>query len=141
MRNNDVTQSISTSDPRFQQMLTKLEDVKGTASLTSFTEVLLLIGDMIERLTIHDRLAYKLGRFTSGKTGEIDLTPHGALQKGVSRIHAQLIMQDGKLYIMDMGSSNGTYVHKKRLKPQELSLVRKGDELLLGRMRIQVLFR
>ena len=135
------TQSIPLDDPRFQAMLAALEDNEGTASLTSFNEVLLLIDGMVARLVIRDSQQYFLGRFKVAKDDEVDLNPYGALHHGVSRVHAKLIMENAKLFIVDLASSNGTYVRRTRLQPHEPALLHKGDELLLGRMRIQVLFR
>ncbi|MEL6407724.1 MAG: FHA domain-containing protein [Chloroflexota bacterium] len=139
---NQQTQSIPVNDPRLQQMLDALDDSEGTASLTSFNEVLLLIQNAILRLVVRDEQTYFLGRFSgSEEESHIDLTHYNALQHGISRVHAKLIMRDHKLYIVDMGSTNGTYVGKKRLKPDEPALLHRGDELLLARMRIQIMFR
>lgn len=141
MSTSQDTQSIPLNDPRFQAMLDALEDNEGTASLASFSEVLLLIDGMIARLIIRDSQEYYLGRFKIANADEVDLNPYGALQHGVSRVHAKLIMENSKLYIVDLASSNGTYVRRSRLQPHEPALLHKGDELLLGRMRMQVLFR
>lgn len=135
------TQSIPLNDPRFQEMLAALEDNEGTATLSAFSEVLLVIDGMLARLVIHESQQYFLGRFKIVKDDEVDLNPYGALHHGVSRVHAKLIMEREKLFIVDLASSNGTYVRRTRLQPHEPALLRTGDELLLGRMRIQVMFR
>lgn len=138
---NRDTQSIPVNDPRFQAMLKELEDIDGTASLKDFAEVIFLIADTTARLTVQENQVYFIGRFKENNENELDLTPYGALQQGISRLHAKLIMEHDRLYIVDLGSSNGTYVHRKRLQPNEPALLHTGDELLLARMRIQVLFR
>ncbi|MGJ3237091.1 MAG: FHA domain-containing protein [Anaerolineae bacterium] len=141
MATSQDTQSIPLNDPRFQAMLAALEDNEGTASLSEFNEVLLVIDGMIARIVIQDNQEYRLGRFKVTSHNELDLNPYGALHHGVSRIHAKIIMDQGKLFIVDLGSSNGTYVRRTRLHPYEPALLRQGDELLLGRMRIQVMFQ
>ena len=141
MSSSQDTQSIPLNDPRFQAMLSALEDTEGTASLASFSEVLLLIDGMVARLVIRENQEYYLGRFKVPNGDEVDLNPYGALKNGVSRVHAKLIMENSKLYIVDLASSNGTYVRRNRLHPHEPALLHKGDDLLLGRMRMQVLFR
>lgn len=142
MGDNEKTQSIPVDDPRLQEMLNDLDDTDGTASLKSFNEVLLLVQNAILRLVVRDNQIYFLGRFAgSEEEHHIDLTHYNALQHGISRVHAKLIMRENKLYIVDMGSTNGTYVGKKRLQPEEPALLRRGDELLLARMRMQVMFR
>jgi hypothetical protein len=116
---------------------------EGTATLGENREVIFVIRGMIERVVLNPDIRYKLGRFEMGTKGldEIDLTPYGALDRGVSRVHAQIFVQDGRLYIMDLDSSNGTYMAGHRLKPNEPLPLRKGDELMLGRLPVQVLFR
>ncbi|MEL6524583.1 MAG: FHA domain-containing protein, partial [Chloroflexota bacterium] len=61
--------------------------------------------------------------------------------RGVSRVHAQLHYEGGKVFITDLGSTNGTFVSNERLEPKTPTVLRKGDELLLGRLSMQVLFR
>lgn len=115
----------------------------GTSNLGERREVILLVRGMVERLLIEPGLIFKLGRFDVSKKqiNEVDLTPYGALDRGVSRIHAELHLEDDKLFITDLGSTNGTYLSGQRLNPNKPALLRKGDELLLGRLAIQVLFR
>ena len=135
------TQSIKIDDPRFQAMLAELEDAEGTASLRNYSEVLLLIGGAVARLMVRQDQTYFLGRFPNPLEDQVDLNPFGALQTGVSRVHAKLMMTNDQLYVQDLDSTNGTYLHRRRLKPNEPSLLRKGDELLLARMRISIMFR
>jgi hypothetical protein len=135
------TQSIRIDDPRFQALLAELEDAEGTASLRNYTEVLLLIGGAISRVLVRQDQSYYLGRYPQPAEDEVDLNPFGALSFGVSRAHAKLLMTNDQLYVIDLDSTNGTYLHRRRLKPNEPSLLSKGDELLLARMRIQIMFR
>ena len=141
MNAKEETQSIPIDDPRFQAMLAALEDAEGTASLRSYNEVLLLIGTMVARLLVRQNQTYFLGRFPQANQDEFDLNPYGALQHGVSRVHAKLLMINDQLYVVDLNSTNGTYLHRRRLQPNEPSLLKKGDELLLARMRMQIMFR
>lgn len=114
-----------------------------TAQLGDSREVLLIIRGVVERLLISEDSAYKLGRFDIGtkRFDEIDLSPYGALDRGVSRTHAQLHLEGEHLFITDLGSTNGTYVGGERLAARKPHQLRKGDELLLGRLAIQVMFR
>jgi pSer/pThr/pTyr-binding forkhead associated (FHA) protein len=84
-----------------------------------------------------------LGRYSYGEAPPtVDLTPYAAAEKGVSRHHARVTRRDDEDYtIEDMGSTNGTWLNKKRLdanKPQE---IRSGDTLQLGQLILQVYFR
>jgi hypothetical protein len=114
-----------------------------TTILGDKQEVILLIRGMVERVVMETGIIYKLGRFEIGTAGEdeIDLTPYGAMDRGVSRVHSQLHLEEGKVYITDLGSTNGTYISGTRLEANTPTVLRKGDELLLGRLAVQVLFR
>lgn len=106
-------------------------------------EVIMVIRGMVERIFLSERLSVVIGRTDLGARSrpDIDLTPYGALDRGVSRAHARLHLEDNKLYITDLGSTNGTFLAGKRLTPNQPEAIRKGDELLLGRLAVQVLFR
>lgn len=140
-KRNEDTQSIPLNDPRFQEMLAALDDRDGTATLSHFTEVILVIDGMLTHLKIRNGQEYFLGRFRTPDKSEVDLNPFGALQHGVSRVHAKLIMKDDRLYIVDLASSNGTYIRRTRLHPHEPAIIGNGDEILLGRMRMEVMFQ
>eukprot|EP00249_Psilotum_nudum_P011662 c23307_g2_i1 orf=186-884(+) len=50
----------------------------------------------------------------------------------VSRVHACLEKKDGSLYVTDLGSTNGTYVNGKRIKPQTAVSVPPGSRVTFG---------
>lgn len=116
---------------------------QNTSTLGEAREMILLIRGMVERLVIDESMEYILGRFENGarNPGEIDLTPYGAMDRGVSRHHLRIHFHDGRLYVTDMASTNGTFIGKVRLEPNTPMVLRKGDELTLGRLPIQILFR
>ena len=51
----------------------------------------------------------------------------------VSRNHAVLVHRNGKYYVEDQGSLNGTFVNRKRIDSAALS---EGDELQIGKYRM-----
>lgn len=136
------TAVLSESNPILKRMIHRSAQ-GGTASLGAGREVLLVIRGMVERIIMVEGKTYKLGRFevSTRKDDEIDLSPYGALDRGVSRVHAELSIYNGQIYIKDLTSTNGTFLAGQRLKPNEATLLRKGDELLIGRLPVQVLFR
>ncbi len=146
-RNVDPTKDttvFSADDRRLKRLLEKqIEENYSTMSLGDKQEVVLLIRGMVERVVMEVGTVYKLGRFEIGAAAdnEIDLTPYGAQDRGVSRVHAELQIIDAVVHINDLGSTNGTFVNSQRLKPNTPTALRKGDELLLGRLAFQVLFR
>lgn len=48
---------------------------------------------------------------------DIDMTPYGGKTSGVSRRHAQLRYQSGQWLLIDLGSSNGTFINDTAIQP------------------------
>lgn len=67
-----------------------------------------------------------------------DLTPDRALDLGVSRRHARILQQRGKVYLEDLGSANGTFLNGERLTPYVLYPLPRQAEVQLGRLRLQI---
>lgn len=140
------TAILSRDNPMLRRALSHQADednYEGTTTLGEKREVILLIRGMAERVVMQEGIIYQLGRFELGMSApnEIDLTPYGAMDRGVSRIHAQLHLENNHLYITDLASTNGTYITGNRIEADTPTALRKGDELLLGRLQIQILFR
>jgi hypothetical protein len=72
----------------------------------------------------------------------VDLTPYNACKLGVSRKHAAIDYRDdlGVVQVMDLSSTNGTYLNGQRLIPYVSRPLREGDEIRLGRLRVEVLY-
>ena len=114
----------------------------GTGSLGNKTEVMLLIDEDIRRFFIADTTRWLLGRFEdTDHPDQLSLAPYAAFEKGVSRFHLQLHVEDKQLFATDLNSTNGTYLGSEPLTPNKPTVVRNGDILMLGRLSIQVLFR
>ncbi|HZQ88721.1 MAG TPA: FHA domain-containing protein [Gaiellaceae bacterium] len=56
----------------------------------------------------------------------------------VSRRHSVLVERDGRWFVEDLGSLNGTFVNRRRVESAELS---DGDELQIGKYRLTFLAR
>jgi pSer/pThr/pTyr-binding forkhead associated (FHA) protein len=84
-----------------------------------------------------------LGRFIpdSPTQPQIDLNPYGAVEKGVSRMHALIRRSPKGLTVQDMASSNGTWLAGSRLKPFLPTPLKSGAKLQLGQLLIDVRFR
>ncbi len=67
----------------------------------------------------------------------IDLSPYGAYMEGVSRRHALLeISPEGRAYLTDLDSSNGTWVDHIRLQPHRPYPLPATARIRLGRMSL-----
>lgn len=71
---------------------------------------------------------------------QLDLTDDDGLGLGVSRLHASLHRTENGVMLVDLGSTNGTYLNRYNLDAQKLYKVRSGDIIHLGKLQIQVLF-
>ena len=130
--------------PDLDKVLSGLpEKPGGTTSLSARREVLLVISDRIERVLLAENVHCLLGRFSQTKPSAeaIDLSPYDAQEHGVSRIHAQLHVEENRLFLSDLDSTNGTFIGSERLNPHKPTEVHNGDHIRLGRLNLQVLFR
>ncbi len=83
-----------------------------------------------------------LGRQLEGSLEEIvDLTPYGAFSNGVSRRHAMIRRKKTSYEIIDLDSTNGTWINEKRLTPTKAYALSNGATIRLGQLRLQVLIR
>jgi pSer/pThr/pTyr-binding forkhead associated (FHA) protein len=71
---------------------------------------------------------------------DLDLSPYGGQQNGVSRKHIIISQADKALYVQDLGTTNGTRINGFQLDSNQFYRLRDGDELELGRIRITVRF-
>jgi hypothetical protein len=70
---------------------------------------------------------------------DIDLTPFNAYEWGISRLHAKISVGKGKVAITDLGSSNGTWVGGEKITPNMPRMLKHGETINLGKLRIQAL--
>ncbi len=106
-------------------------------------ELKLVVQGIAERFLIKEGFLLVLGRTSQSMNEQpgYDLSPFQAKNLGVSRWHALLHVEDNALYITDLGSTNGTYLSRHQLRPNVATKINKGEEILLGRLRITPLFR
>ena len=77
----------------------------------------------------------QIGRWDAdgGVFPDVDLDPDDPEAK-VSRRHARITLQNGKYFLEDLGSTNGTFVNRgKRLPPGQPQALREGDEIIVGK--------
>lgn len=63
-----------------------------------------------------------------------DLTPYGAEDGGVSRLHAKLTASGDVWSIEDLESTNFTFINRKRIPAKTPTPLNDGDEIRLGRV-------
>lgn len=84
-----------------------------------------------------------MGRIESSVMRDLpnfDLSSFGAGSRGVSRRHIRLNFEDGRLWVTDLGSSNGTRLNGEKLTPDQPYVVNDGAELMLGQLSIGITY-
>ena len=66
-----------------------------------------------------------------------DLTPYGAEDGGVSRLHARLTASGNEWSIEDLESTNFTFINRKRIPAKTPTPLNDGDEIRLGRVGLR----
>lgn len=69
---------------------------------------------------------------------DLDLTPHLAIDHGISRQHAVLIPSVEGLHLVDLESTNGTWINGLYLEPGKHYLLSPGDTIEFGLLPIVV---
>ena len=84
---------------------------------------------------------FVIGRLTDAtEVKVVDLTSYNANDLGVSRRHL-LVRRAGKVYnVIDLNTTNGSWVNGQRLIPQLPFPITSGAQIRLGRMRIFLVF-
>jgi len=72
---------------------------------------------------------------------DLDLTTDGGLEAGVSRHHCKIHQRGSTYLVEDVGSANGTFLGGQRLTPYLPHVLKDGDELQLGRVKLEVLIQ
>ncbi len=68
---------------------------------------------------------------------DVDLSPHGGEEGGVSRLHARIFLQNGEYMLEDENSTNYTFLNRQRLAPKTPTQLHDNDEIRLGRVLLR----
>jgi hypothetical protein len=67
---------------------------------------------------------------------DIDLVPFGGNGQGVSRRHATISYTDGRWFITDLGSTNGTFLNEKTIVPNAPTALYDKTKIRLGNVML-----
>lgn len=76
-----------------------------------------------------------IGRNSASQKVDLDLNPLDP-DAYVSRRHAQVTYAEGRYWVTDLDSSNGTFLNDNRLEPNRPAALSHGDRLRLGRVEL-----
>ena len=68
---------------------------------------------------------------------DVDLTPHGGEEGGVSRLHARIFVENGQYMLEDENSTNFTFLNRQRLTSKTPTPLHDNDEIKLGRVLLR----
>jgi pSer/pThr/pTyr-binding forkhead associated (FHA) protein len=68
---------------------------------------------------------------------DVDLTPHGGEEGGVSRLHARIFFENGQYLLEDENSTNFTFLNRQRLTGKTPTPLHDNDEVRLGRVMMR----
>jgi hypothetical protein len=68
---------------------------------------------------------------------DVDLTPHGGEEGGVSRMHARIFVENGQYMLEDENSTNFTFLNRQRLSGKTPTPLHDNDEIRLGRVLLR----
>ena len=139
----DTLTTHNITDEEIAEDLGKIEAHPEPPSSPTNSWISLHLMDSGKILPLATRNEFTLGRLSEGQPimPDIDLTPYQAYASGVSRLHAVVKRDSSRIFVMDLGSSNGTYLNGRRLNPHMEEDLKHGDVVALGKLKIQVLLR
>lgn len=103
-------------------------------------EIAVLISSSADAIKIPYRNPVILGRHaysTSSDVVFIDLNNYQGYALGVSRKHAQIEKLEDQYVLMDLGSSNGTFLNGNRLNPYKPYILNHGDKIMIGQLAVR----
>lgn len=112
-------------------------------SATGTYPIVLYVGGEHDPLALDRDGEIVLGRIDDDNHDDstLDLTPYGGQKHGVSRHHARLLADESPPVLLDLNSSNGTYVNGQRLIPSQPYYLRSGDEIRLGHLTVRIYYK
>jgi len=114
------------------------DKVKPTGSIQTLS---LDILDLNQQITLRGKRKYVLGRAIDSQPSyrlDADLNLFGGYESGVSRQHVVLKVVKGRVFVVDLNSSNRTFIDGEELLPGNEYELSPNSVLRLGKLRIKV---
>lgn len=115
----------------------------GRSQLARLSKLVFHIEQEREPLIVEPKERMHIGRSdeTNNIAPDLDLGPYGGAKKGVSRLHAALKSDGSSVSIVDLGSTNGTFLNEEHLLPNQTRVLKDGDAVRLGHLVMHVYFK
>ncbi len=131
------------------QELEDTVDVSGTVTLHSDDlalkggEIMIYISGGQQPIRVSNAEQITFGRGATSLEGQrqfIDLEAFHGGAMGVSRQHAVIHVTEDGIFVEDLQSTNGTSVNEQKISAQFRHLLKSGDRVTLGQLRLTVYF-
>jgi len=135
--NRAQTQKLTASTKELREAMEYSNEIPGKGG----TWISLHFLESGQILPFSEQTEFTLGRLSDNQPIEpdVDLSPYKAFDNGVSRLHAVIRHSAGNVVLVDLGSSNGSYINGIRIMPNIEHPLRHGDIVALGKLKIQVI--
>lgn len=104
--------------------------------------VLFYIPNQSKPIIVTEKDVIRIGRAdkNSETIPDLNLGPFHGAELGVSRYHAEIVLTDGKYFLKDMGSRNGSWINGGKIQPYRQTLLGDGDQIRFGHFTLLVKF-
>ncbi len=137
------TQGIHTTGMQKTDGITQEPTVIEPTPTPSFPNALITLHVINKNVYLHIEEFGEVivGRGSEGQSmvPDIDLHPYQAFDSGVSRLHAAIKIDPDQIIVFDLGSSNGTSINGIKITPNEPNVLKNGDLLCFGKLKIEVI--
>ncbi|MGF1505278.1 MAG: FHA domain-containing protein [Anaerolineae bacterium] len=117
---------------------------RGTSTFRSGTRLVLHYGEGAAEthqvVVVEDEITLGRGDEHTSFLPDVNLSRMAAWERGVSRLHASIKRSGDNLYLIDLASTNGTFLNDTRVPPREPQLLHDGDVIRLGLFPISLNF-
>ncbi|MBN1964833.1 MAG: FHA domain-containing protein [Anaerolineae bacterium] len=101
------------------------------------------IAGHVYQFPVHDSMKILVGRGNSAHPPTngvvLDLIGVGSEDSGVSRRHAIVRVQGSETYLVDLGSTNGTFLNGRKVEAHKQHLLYSGDRIHFGRLETRIM--
>lgn len=133
-----TTASIQKIPAEYREKQPSLNERHGSLPFGSFA---LFVMDFEEPLVLQNQPKVIIGRdVPANDEASLDMSRYGDLSLGISRHHAQISYENGSYTIEDLGSTNGTWLNRRRLTAKQPHPLQNNDHLWLGPLKMVFCF-
>ena len=115
---------------------TILNEGAGETTILGGSETIGVPSGILVNTKTNDKIIINKAEFSIGKErSRVDYCISN--DNSVSRLHLKIRVRDGRCYVVDMGSKNGTYINGNKLTPNYETMIQNGDKLRISTIEFE----